>query len=95
MVEQFFYEPKQNIFYICDDGHGDYNRSYEQYDRDIDYADYSTDHRDNNFFNIEKKKKKNEKILKKIKTQNKNLKNQKYLLVHTRLRTFREKNILK
>ena len=58
MVEQFFYEPKQNIFYICDDGHGDYNRSYEQYDRDIDYADYSTDHRDNNFFNIEKKKKK-------------------------------------
>mgnify|MGYP003457129312 FL=1 len=44
MVEQFFYEPKQNIFYICDDGHGDYNRSYEQYDRDIDYADYSPDH---------------------------------------------------
>lgn len=63
MVEQFFYEPKQNIFYICDDGHGDYNRSYEQYDHDIDYADYSTDHRDNNFFNIEKKKKKNEKAI--------------------------------
>ena len=62
MVEQFFYEPKQNIFYICDDGHGDYNRSYEQYERDIDYADYSTDHRDNNFFNIEKKKKKRQRV---------------------------------
>ena len=40
-----------------DDGHGDYNRSYEQYENnDIDYADYSTDHRDNNYRNFEKKK---------------------------------------
>ena len=61
MGEQFFYEVNQNFCYICDDGHGDYNRSYEQYDRDIDYADYSTDHRDNNFFNIEKKVKKSKK----------------------------------
>lgn len=29
---------------LLDDGHGDYNRSYEQYENnDIDYADYSTD----------------------------------------------------
>ena len=63
MAEQIFHEPKQNIFYIFDDGHGDYNRSYEQYERDIDYADYSTDHRDNNYFNIEKKKKKSEKAI--------------------------------
>ena len=55
MAEQIFHEPKQNIFYIFDDGHGDYNRSYEQYERDIDYADYSTDHRDNNYRNYEKK----------------------------------------
>ena len=35
---------------LLDDGHGDYNRSYEQYENnDIDYADYSTDHRDNNY----------------------------------------------
>ena len=61
MGEQFFYEVNQNVCYIWDDGHGDYNRSYEQYDRDIDYADYSTDHRDNNFFNIEKKVKKSKK----------------------------------
>ena len=28
---------------LLDDGHGDYNRSYEQYENnDIDYADYST-----------------------------------------------------
>ena len=35
-----------------DDGHGDYNRSYEQ-NWDIDYADYSTDHRENNYRNYE------------------------------------------
>lgn len=58
MEEHFFYEVKQNFCYFCDDGRGDYNRSYDQYERDIDYADYSTDHRDNNFFNIEKKVKK-------------------------------------
>ena len=40
---------------LLDDGHGDYNRSYEQYENnDIDYADYSTDHRDNNYRNFEK-----------------------------------------
>ena len=44
---------------MLDDGHGDYNRSYEQYENnDIDYADYSTDHRDNNYRNFEKKKRK-------------------------------------
>ena len=43
---------------LLDDGHGDYNRSYEQYENnDIDYADYSTD-RDNNYRNFEKKKRK-------------------------------------
>ena len=35
-----------------DDGHGDYNRSYER-DQDFDYADYSTDHKENNFSNYE------------------------------------------
>ena len=63
MLEQFFCEPKQNIFYIFDDGHGDYNRIYEQYERNIDYDDYSKDKRDNNYFNIEKKKKKSEKAI--------------------------------
>jgi hypothetical protein len=46
--------------YSCDDGHGDYNKSYER-NNDIDYADYSTDHRDNNFRNFEKKVPKTEK----------------------------------
>jgi hypothetical protein len=50
-----------NSIYYCDDGHGDYNRSYEQNNYDIDYADYSTDHRDNNFRNYEKKIRKNKK----------------------------------
>ena len=40
--------------YYLDDGHGDYGKSYDQ-SNDIDYADYSTDHRDNNFRNFEKK----------------------------------------
>ena len=43
---------------MFDDGHGDYNRSYERDYDDFDYADYSTDHRDNNF---EKKRRKSEK----------------------------------
>ena len=30
---------------MFDDGHGDYNRSYERDYDDFDYADYSTDHR--------------------------------------------------
>ncbi len=48
---------QQPLFF--DDGHGDYNRSYEQYEKnDIDYADYSTDHRDNNYRNFEKKNRK-------------------------------------
>ncbi len=45
----------------ADDGHGDYNRSYEQDYDDFDYADYSTDHRDNNFRNYEKKRRKTNK----------------------------------
>ena len=50
----------RNILW-CDDGHGDYNRSYEHSDDDFDYADYSTDHRDNNFRNYEKKRRKTNK----------------------------------
>lgn len=46
MFEQFSYS--------LDDGHGDYGKSYDQ-SYEIDYADYSTDHRDNNFRNFEKK----------------------------------------
>ena len=45
----------------CDDGHGDYNRSYDRGYDDFDYADYSTDHRDNNFRNYEKKRRKSNK----------------------------------
>ena len=41
---------------MLDDGHGDYNRSYEQYENND--TDYSTDHRDNNYRNFEKKKRK-------------------------------------
>ena len=41
---------------LLDDGHGDYNRSYEQYENnDIDYADYSTDHRDKNYLTLKRK----------------------------------------
>ncbi len=46
---------------LADDGHGDYNRSYERSNDDFDYADYSTDHRDNNFRNYEKKRRKTKK----------------------------------
>lgn len=53
-----FYLPLTNWF---DDGKGDYNRSYEQNNDDFDYADYSTDHRDNNYRNFEKKKRKTKK----------------------------------
>ena len=53
------YPSINQIPYILDDGHGDYNRSYEQNNDNFDYADYSTDHRDNNFRNYEKKVKKN------------------------------------
>ncbi|MDO4178600.1 MAG: hypothetical protein Q4D21_05350 [Phascolarctobacterium sp.] len=53
-----------------DDGHGDYNRSYEKKDDGFDYADYSTDNSDNNFVNYEKKvkkKKSNKEILEHLK----------------------------
>ena len=46
---------------LCDDGHGDYNRSYDRGYDDFDYADYSTAHRDNNFRNYEKKRRKTNK----------------------------------
>lgn len=47
--------------FMFDDGHGDYNRSYEKSDEEFDYADYSTNHLDNNFRNYEKKKRKTDK----------------------------------
>lgn len=51
-----FTEPNPcDIVIFFDDGHGDYNRSYERDYSDFDYADYSTDHRDNNYRNFEKK----------------------------------------
>lgn len=46
---------------LFDDGHGDYNRSYEQNMDDFDYADYSTDNRDENFHNVKKKRRKTKK----------------------------------
>ena len=46
---------------LFDDGHGDYNRSYDRGNDDFDYADYSMDHRDNNFRNYEKKRRKTNK----------------------------------
>ena len=46
---------------MFDDGHGDYNRSYERDYDDFEYADYSTDHRDNNYRKFEKKRRKSEK----------------------------------
>ncbi len=52
-----YYETQAQTFpFSLDDGHGDYNRSYERSNDDFDYADYSTDHRDNNFRNYEKKR---------------------------------------
>ncbi len=45
----------------CDDGHGDYNRSYDEGYDDFDYADYSTGKEDNNFRTQQKKKRKTEK----------------------------------
>ena len=45
----------------CDDGHGDYNRSYDKGYDDFDYADYSTGKEDNNFRTQQKKKRKSEK----------------------------------
>ena len=65
----FFYNESVNILYnpaaaypfSCDDGHGDYNRSYEKDYDDFDYADYSTGKEDNNFRTQQKKKRKSEK----------------------------------
>ena len=45
----------------CDDGHGDYNRSYDKGYDDFDYADYSTGKEDNNFRTQQKKKRKTQK----------------------------------
>lgn len=47
--------------YFYDDGHGDYNRSYDSNQDDFDYADYSTDKTDNNFLTQKKKTRKSEK----------------------------------
>ncbi len=57
----YTYAADSTIPLLFDDGHGDYNRSYERNDDDFDYADYSTDHRDNNFRNFEKKRRKTKK----------------------------------
>ena len=46
---------------FCDDGHGDYNRSYDRDPEDFDYADYSTDKADNNFLSQKRKQRKSEK----------------------------------
>ena len=65
MLNNFVFLPAPQLLPFpscyCDDGHGDYNRSYEQNDDNFDYADYSTDHKDNNFCNYEKKKRKSQK----------------------------------
>ena len=50
-----------SIPFSCDDGHGDYNRSYDKGYEDFDYADYSTGKEDNNFRTQQKKKRKSEK----------------------------------
>ena len=47
--------------FSCDDGYGDYNRSYDKDYDDFDYADYSTGKEDNNFRTQQKKKRKSEK----------------------------------
>ena len=47
--------------FSCDDGHGDYNRSYDKDYDDFDYADYSTGKEDNNFRTQQKKNRKSEK----------------------------------
>ena len=46
---------------LFDDGHGDYNRSYDKGYEDFDYADYSTGKEDNNFRTQQKKKRKTQK----------------------------------
>ena len=62
MEQYFFNQTTQHVVPLrLDDGHGDYNRSYERNDDDFNYADCSTDHRDNNFRNFEKKRRKTKK----------------------------------
>ncbi len=53
--------PILSVPFSCDDGHGDYNRSYDKGYDDFDYADYSTGKDDNNFRTKEKKKRKTQK----------------------------------
>ena len=54
-------DPVLSFPFFCDDGHGDYNRSYDKGYDDFDYADYSTGKEDNNFRTQQKKKRKSEK----------------------------------
>lgn len=61
MYHNYTYAMYYSTVYSFDDGHGDYNRSYEQDYDDFDYADYSTNHLDNNFRNYEKKRRKTNK----------------------------------
>ncbi len=70
MNHSFLYNNCHDIFlhasilslpFFCDDGHGDYNRSYDKGYDDFDYADYSTGKDDNNFRTRQKKKRKSEK----------------------------------
>ena len=56
-----FHNPILSFPFSCDDGHGDYNRSYDKGYDDFDYADYSTGKEDNNFRTQQKKKRKSEK----------------------------------
>jgi len=60
-VNSLLYKPAFEFPFSCDDGHGDYNRSYEEGNDDFDYADYSTGREDNNFRTQQKKKRKSEK----------------------------------
>ncbi len=56
-----FHNPVLSFPLFCDDGHGDYNRSYDKGYDAFDYADYSTGKEDNNFRTQQKKKRKSEK----------------------------------
>ena len=56
-----FHNPILSFPFSCDDGHGDYNRSYDKDYDDFVYADYSTGKEDNNFRTQQKKKRKTQK----------------------------------
>lgn len=60
-ADTVLYKPNLSFPFSCDDGHGDYNRSYDKGYDDFDYADYSTSKEDNNFRTQQKKKRKSEK----------------------------------